>query len=131
MEVECLKEFNLDFHISLFHLALFPGMPFSAASCCLWGGSASAFLPGAVVDAGYSPVCSSLLQRRRARASHETCPQPDGFCSTGCFTPSIYICLCSPSGMVLPCDIKRCLRERQGKECRESGYTAGGSFGEL
>lgn len=83
------------------------------------------------MDAGYSPVCSSLLQRRRARVSHEMCPQPDGCCSTGCFPSAIYICLCSPSGMVLPCDIKRCLRERQGKECGESGYTAGGSFGEL
>lgn len=76
MEIECLKEFNLDFHISLFHLALFPfpGMPFMAASCCLWGGSASPSLPRAVMDAGHSPVCSSLLQHRRARASRETVP---------------------------------------------------------
>lgn len=71
------------------------------------------------MDGGPSPVCSSLLQRRRARASCETCPQPDGCCSTGCFLPSIYSCLCSPSGMVLLCDIKRCLREKQGEEWGE------------
>lgn len=115
MEIECLKEFNLDLHISLFHLALFPGMPFTAASCCLWGGSASPFLPGAVMDAGHRPVCSSLLQRRRARASRETCPQPDGCCSTGCFLPSIYICLCSLSGMVLQCDDQKVFKGKAGQ----------------
>lgn len=56
------------------------------------------------------PVCSSLWQHRRARASCQA------LLLTGWLLP-IYISWCFPIGMILPCNIQGCLREREGGEC--------------
>lgn len=74
-----------------------------------------------------APSCSAGGQERAVRrvpSLMDAAPQ------AAFFLPFTSACVPSPEWSCSAM-IKRCLRERQGKECGERSYTAEGSFGEL